>query len=200
MNMITFNILASVVAFVLISGLYLTFSPKHRSTIFENLHLGRNKTNGSYTPPRSVSLYEKVDRQYADVFPPHRRHALADLPPDAMKGPGPTAAELSRVPPDYTKLIPYKDFCDSDDTTPTGFKVAEIERLGDFPDYAALSGVPLPKAYDKFNIDTALPRPYRPYRWGYHQTMCKYCWSLTISTSSTSDGLQLFRSSIRTSG
>jgi hypothetical protein len=43
-----------------------------------------------------------------------------------------------------------------------------------FPDYASLSGIPLPKAYLGFNITRALPRPYRPFRWVYHQTMCMY--------------------------
>lgn len=48
----------------------------------------------------------------------------------------------------------------------------EIAAYGRFPDYAALSGVPLPTAYPKFDIIKALPRPYRPFRWAYHQTMC----------------------------
>ena len=50
----------------------------------------------------------------------------------------------------------------------------EIKALGDFPDYEALSGVPLPEPYKEFDIKTALPRPYRPFRWQYHQTMCEY--------------------------
>lgn len=56
--------------------------------------------------------------------------------------------------------------------TPTGFSIAEIKALGDFPDYAALSGIPLPEVYEGFEIEKALPRPYRPFRWAYHQTMC----------------------------
>ena len=56
--------------------------------------------------------------------------------------------------------------------TPTRLSVDEIKALGDFPDYAGLSGVPLPQAYKGFRIDTAIPRPYRPLRWAYHQTMC----------------------------
>lgn len=47
----------------------------------------------------------------------------------------------------------------------------EIEAYGDFPDYAMLSGVRLPDPYPEFNIETALARPYRPFRWSYHQTM-----------------------------
>lgn len=58
----------------------------------------------------------------------------------------------------------------------SGFSVCEIRALGEFPDYAALSGVSLPRECDaEFDIDRALPRPYRPLRWGYHQTMCKCC-------------------------
>jgi hypothetical protein len=48
---------------------------------------------------------------------------------------------------------------------------AEIAAYGPFPDYASLSGVPLPSAYPEFDITRALPRPYRPIRWAYHQTM-----------------------------
>jgi hypothetical protein len=58
--------------------------------------------------------------------------------------------------------------------TPTGFSVDDIKKLGDFPDYATLSGVPLPSAYPEHDIGKAMPRPYRPFRWAYHQTMCTY--------------------------
>ncbi|RYP03038.1 hypothetical protein DL765_010616 [Monosporascus sp. GIB2] len=53
----------------------------------------------------------------------------------------------------------------------SGFSVREIRALGDFPDYATLSEVPLPRPYKEFEIEKALPRPYRPLRWAYHQTM-----------------------------
>lgn len=38
-------------------------------------------------------------------------------------------------------------------------------------DYFALSGVPPPKPLPDFDIDTAKPRPYRPFRWAYFQHM-----------------------------
>jgi len=57
--------------------------------------------------------------------------------------------------------------------TPCEFSTEEIKALGDFPDYATLSGVPLPRPYHEFDINKALPRPYRPFRWAYHQTMSK---------------------------
>ncbi|KAF4963205.1 hypothetical protein FSARC_8783 [Fusarium sarcochroum] len=53
----------------------------------------------------------------------------------------------------------------------SGFSVRDILDLGDFPDYAKLSGVPLPSPLPDFCIEKAVPRPYRPMRWVYHQTM-----------------------------
>ncbi|KAJ4501823.1 hypothetical protein C8R41DRAFT_17267 [Lentinula lateritia] len=38
-------------------------------------------------------------------------------------------------------------------------------------DYFKLSGVPPPKPLLDFNVDKAQARPYRPFRWSYHQTM-----------------------------
>jgi hypothetical protein len=58
--------------------------------------------------------------------------------------------------------------------TPCDFSTDDIKALGDFPDYATLSGVPLPRPYPEFDIKRAIPRPYRPFRWSYHQTMCKW--------------------------
>ena len=40
------------------------------------------------------------------------------------------------------------------------------------PDYAQLTGFPHPKSIPGFNIAHARPRPYRPFRWEYHQNMC----------------------------
>lgn len=56
----------------------------------------------------------------------------------------------------------------------SGFSVSEIKSLGNFPDYAKLSGVSLPTAASGFGVDTAMPRPYRPFRWPYFQTMGKF--------------------------
>jgi hypothetical protein len=72
-------------------------------------------------------------------------------------------------------LIPFAaDFRDSEASTytPTGISVGEVKVLGDFPDYATLSGVPLPEPYEGFQLEKAVARPYRPFRWSYHQTMC----------------------------
>ncbi|KAL4915094.1 hypothetical protein BDW62DRAFT_219641 [Aspergillus aurantiobrunneus] len=55
--------------------------------------------------------------------------------------------------------------------TPTGFSAADIDALGRFPDYSVLSGVPHPTPCPEFDVTTACFRPYRPFRWAYHQTM-----------------------------
>ncbi|KII88722.1 hypothetical protein PLICRDRAFT_41940 [Plicaturopsis crispa FD-325 SS-3] len=39
------------------------------------------------------------------------------------------------------------------------------------PDYFKLCNMPLPTPLPDFDIDKARPRPYRPFRWEYHQTM-----------------------------
>lgn len=46
--------------------------------------------------------------------------------------------------------------------------VAGRQRL----DYFKLSGVPPPTPLPDFDVDKAKARPYRPFRWAYHQTMC----------------------------
>ncbi|KAK5174826.1 uncharacterized protein LTR77_001909 [Saxophila tyrrhenica] len=169
-------------AFLIASVFFVAVIPGRRAILLDRFQTSKQKASVSLTPPRLITPHEKQrpvrntsQPQYADVFPPHRRLALADLPSDALKGSGATGLELSKLSPDYSKPVPDKAVSNSDElldrTTPTGYSVAEIKRLGDFPDYASLSGIPLPTAYEAFNIDTAMPRPYRPYRWPYHQTM-----------------------------
>ena len=173
-----------------ISLIYITLHPGYRNDILARLGLQRSKTTEIFAPPKSLTPEKQglpdsnkpasSPPTYSDVFPPHRREALAGL---QLRGPGTTAQEASALDPDYSRPTPDKQICDSEETlahtTATGFTVEEIERLGDFPDYATLSGVPLPQPYHEFDIKTALPRPYRPLRWAYHQTMCKiphtYC-------------------------
>lgn len=117
-----------------------------------------------------------VGQEYRDTFPPCRRSALADIIDEKFRVEGKSAQALSEIPHDTTKCVPDKEnvlaACNDNLFTPTGFTMEEVKALGDFPDYAALSGVPLPKAYPEFDINTAMPRPYRPIRWAYHQTMC----------------------------
>lgn len=141
------------------------------------------RISSSKTPPRSVSPEKKVPNNgpppadYKDVFPPSCRELLAQsterLPPALRE-----RLRAGEVDPVAFRngLVPFTaDYreCGPSTYTPTEFSIGEIKALGDFPDYAELSGVPRPEAYKEFKIDTALPRPYRPFRWAYHQTMCR---------------------------
>lgn len=56
--------------------------------------------------------------------------------------------------------------------TATGFSTQEIRALGRFPDYSVLSGVPNPQPVSpRWDINKAIFRPFRPFRWNYHQHM-----------------------------
>ena len=83
-------------------------------------------------------------------------------------------AEINQVVNPENVIAFEKDYRKSDPSTytPMGISIGEVNALGDFPDYSKLSGVPLPEPYKEFKLDTAIPRPYRPFRWAYHQTMC----------------------------
>ncbi|KAH9885513.1 hypothetical protein F4778DRAFT_760579 [Xylariomycetidae sp. FL2044] len=89
-----------------------------------------------------------------------QRQALGDLSFDQNA----CERSLLRLDEDYRTADDSK-YCYS------GFSVREIKALGDFPDYSTISEVPMPQSYPEFDIDKAQPRPYRPFRWAYHQTM-----------------------------
>jgi len=149
------------------------------SKFLGHLRQSRRRASEANTPPRELSPNSKVDpfetADYRDTLPPSRRFALKAAAPDIF----PELDEMSEeqlesegrkraIPLD----VPF-DQLHPKALSPTGISVEEIKALGDFPDYAQLSGVPLPQPYKEFEISKALPRPYRPIRWTYHQTMCK---------------------------
>ncbi|KAM3417068.1 hypothetical protein BST61_g8645 [Cercospora zeina] len=150
-----------------------------RQRLAESLGLQRRRYAAATTPPRDLLSKQVVESDvstiYAHAFPPHRRHALAELSSTAYTQLSRSPHELSQLPAKYESLLPDTTSPEATlhaiHTTATGFTLGEIEQLGRFPDYATFSGVPLPKAYHEFNIATALARPYRPFRWSYHQTM-----------------------------
>ncbi|RMZ75362.1 hypothetical protein DV738_g5524, partial [Chaetothyriales sp. CBS 135597] len=112
-------------------------------------------------PQKKPETVSPPGKEYASIFPPSRRQTLNGYESLSDK-------ELSG------NLIGFEeDFrhCEPSKYVASGFSVAEIKQLGDFPDYSKLSGIPPPEAYRQFDIDKALPRPYRPFRWSYHQTM-----------------------------
>jgi len=163
---------------------FLTLNQSQRDIIFRRLRLRGRRASSANTPPRSVSPDKKEPKnsppsatEYVNAFPPLTRDLLeaaaADLPANQRDALG----DLSFNEEEWTKSIMgfEEDFrtCDPGKYNFTGYSVKEIRALGDFPDYAGLSGVPLPEPYPEHDIQTALPRPYRPFRWAYHQTMCK---------------------------
>ena len=182
-EMITLLLSALGVIFIVSTAVLLVSNERQRNVLLNRIGVRRRRATQSLTPPRSLSPEKQGlppngpprNPNLSEVFPPSRRNVLANLPEGTLTGPGPSAAELARKPADYSKLVPDKDVCNtealSQHVTATGFTVEEIKRLGDFPDYATLSGVPLPAPYENFNLEKAMPRPYRPFRWAYHQTM-----------------------------
>ncbi|KAJ4363614.1 hypothetical protein N0V83_009910 [Neocucurbitaria cava] len=171
------NILLLLGAAFIAGSAYLILQRGKRNIILEQLRVSRRRVSGAKTPPRSLSPGKKQlqapEANYADTFPPSRRFTLADtdLPARLSKAP----EKLISSQPDWTKnMLPIElSYLDSNESmyTPCEFSVKEIRTLGNFPDYATLSGVPLPSPYPEFDIRKALPRPYRPFRWAYHQTM-----------------------------
>ncbi|CAM1501468.1 Fc.00g034520.m01.CDS01 [Cosmosporella sp. VM-42] len=108
--------------------------------------------------------------EYVDVFPPFQRDVLSDVAPQLASN-APAAGDLTISPKSLLKLDADYRLAESSTYNFSGFTVGEIRGLGNFPDYGKLSGVPLPSPLENFNVDKARPRPYRPFRWAYHQTM-----------------------------
>jgi hypothetical protein len=179
-------LLASTAAFI--------FSRSHRNALLNRLRIARRRTSGASTPPRSfspklqsVSTPDKKEPfpsalsspDFLNTFPPSRREALLELPEkDIPIGTEPSLGTLrdDALPTTYSCNVENE----AAKYTATGFSVQQIKALGDFPAYDILSGVPLPQPYQNFDLTRAISRPYRPFRWAYHQTMGKTQSRLTI--------------------
>ncbi|KAG8525695.1 uncharacterized protein KY384_000455 [Bacidia gigantensis] len=131
----------------------------------------------SKTPPRSTTPDKKTPTAplVKDTLPPFVRDRLSKA---AATSPGANVQKLGGDPMSEAEvekqLIPFEANyweCSPSTSTPTGLTMEEVQALGDFPDYSTLSGVPLPNPYTNFDITKAIPRPYRPFRWPYFQTM-----------------------------
>jgi hypothetical protein len=171
-------------AICLVSSLaVLAFSKQHRDAVLHKLHFHKHRRfSGASTPPRSLSISKEspasCNPDFVTAFPPSRRCILPELADKAVDA---NSKISTAVEPSVEFLVKNilpttRSYCLDNDVpkyTPTGFSTAEIKAMGDFPAYDILSGVPLPEPYENFDSTTALPRPYRPFRWAYHQTMCK---------------------------
>jgi hypothetical protein len=170
------------IIFLASSVAVLAFSKRQRDAVLGRLHFQRRRASGSSTPPRSFSPSKDASPnpspEYVTSFPPSRRYVLPELAKEAsdtnskvLIGTEPSLDFLMNDPLPTTRSYSLNN--DLPKYTPTGFSTAEIKAMGDFPAYDILSGVPLPEPYENFDPAKALPRPYRPFRWAYHQTMCK---------------------------
>ncbi|KAF2086487.1 hypothetical protein K490DRAFT_74428 [Saccharata proteae CBS 121410] len=159
-------LLALGVVFLFSSAFYLSLNKNARGILLGRLSARRGRSSITGTPPRSLSPSKKETGDFLDypsTFPPSQRHVLAQIQSNGH-------AALSK-PRENVALDQNIFEAERTVYTPTEFSSEEVKALGDFPDYATLSGVPLPKPYTGFDIKTARPRPYRPLRWAYHQTM-----------------------------
>jgi len=146
----------------------LSINKTQRDVLARRLGLRRLRASGSFTPPRSLSPEKQglppneppAALEYKDVFPPCGRTALADLICNFTQFNGLSLQELSKLPPDLSRCVPDRENVflpeKASRYTPTGFSMEEVKALGDFPDYATLSGVPLPQQYPEFDISKAV--------------------------------------------
>ena len=162
---------------------YLSLSQHQKDIVFRRLALRGRRSSNANTPPRSFSPEKEPNNsqprssEYVSAFPPLTREnipqAAAELTEDRRK-----ILETSTFDENnWTKSVLgfEEDFrkADPERYIYTGYKVKEIRALGDFPNYSALCEIPLPEPYPEHDINKAVPRPYRPFRWAYHQTMCE---------------------------
>lgn len=116
-----------------------------------------------HRPRTRKELLRSTQATHLLQFPPSRRHVLdkvGELPPDLL--------QKRALPSTHAVNLGGDDLY-----TPTGFSTRDIRALGRFPDYAKLSGIRYPTPYVDFDVTKARFRPFRPFRWNYHQTMCK---------------------------
>lgn len=179
MDLLQPPISASQIGLVLVAAaaVYFLLHRRPNKSIWSRLVLRGRKSSTARTPPRSISPGKKnasgaaSPSSYNHALPPQRRDSLLQLKDITVRWREVDEAEVRQ------NILPMTaNYMDSPGNmyTPTGFSVDEVKVLGDFPDYATLSGVPLPRPYNEHVIENALPRPYRPFRWAYHQTMCMY--------------------------
>ncbi len=176
------------IAVLLSNIVLLALTKRQRETLYAHVSswtpavARRRRISSASTPPRSLTPEKRVPNNasppvdYKDIFPPSSRDVLLELaesyPTSQKKKFG--VQDVNQE--EFTKNLmsfeaDYRE-CGPSTYTPMKISMAEIKALGDFPDYSKLSGVPLPEAYKEFDIENALARPYRPFRWAYHQTMC----------------------------
>lgn len=165
------------ISIVAVTGLWLAYDRSSAKGYLHRARFRNRKASTAGTPPPSISpdrrssISSTSPSDYAQILPPQRRESLGNLDNNAFSS---TVVDEKEIAKQVLPMTTDYRTCPDERYTPTGLSVKEIKALGPFPDYAELSGFPLPQPYQEFNIDKALPRPYRPFRWSYHQTMCMF--------------------------
>ena len=170
--------------------LYLALSPIRRQRVTHKLNALSGSISAGWTPSERWPSEKRKDGreaspspEYRDAYPPSTRPSLAELvsalPPHQRERCQTIGLKQAKI---RNAISPWGigwEHWSPATCSPMGISLGEIRALGDFPDYAKLSGVPLPQAYPEFDINKARPRPYRPFRWAYHQTMGKCIFART---------------------
>ncbi|KAI0601063.1 alpha-1,2-mannosyltransferase [Biscogniauxia sp. FL1348] len=157
---------------------FLSLSKAQKDVVFRRFGFARQPSRPS-TPSLEKQTFSKPlassSSDLASTFPPTPRGQLEKMMPnmsaEQRKAMGNLAFDQATFERSVLKFD--EDYRTADDSKYTfmGFSVKEVKALGDFPDYSTLSEVPMPQPYKEFDIEKAKPRPYRPFRWAYHQTM-----------------------------
>ncbi|KAI0554072.1 alpha-1,2-mannosyltransferase [Xylaria curta] len=154
---------------------FLALKPSKKHVIFNRFRGPSHPTNPALEQESRSKPLASYTSDLVTAFPPSLRDHLRELVPTLSVAQQKALSDLSFVQDIFERSLLRldEDYNDADDSKSvySGFSIREIKALGDFPDYSALSGVPMPKPYLEFNIEKAKPRPYRPFRWPYHQTM-----------------------------
>lgn len=164
---------------------YLGLSAKQKDVIKQKLAHRKQQKYKVGAPPGPLTTEEEQPHagtsrspSHVKAFPPSQRSVLPGLVKSWTVIQRKALGDLSFDEEESRRSLlgdeeDYRTARD-DQYSYAGFSVREIKALGDFPDYATLSGVPLPQPYKDFDYTKAVFRPYRPFRWAYHQTMCEY--------------------------
>ncbi|KAG0126487.1 hypothetical protein HOY82DRAFT_111153 [Tuber indicum] len=176
--------LYGIVGLMVVAGvLYLSYSRRTAPSFPLADRSRRTPVETAGTPPRSLTpnLASEKDARMEDIARPEDVSGYSLPQPNApipnRRKPSITALVTNLLPTSRRGSVASPFTSTTTDGEGGAFPPVvnrskeEIESYGDFPDYAALTGVRLPAPYMEFDIKKALPRPYRPFRWAYHQTM-----------------------------
>ncbi|KAI1354701.1 alpha-1,2-mannosyltransferase [Xylaria sp. FL0043] len=157
---------------------FLALKPSQKDVVLRRFRITRSSGRPSTPTLEKQPLSQPLASYTSNLvtaFPPSQREQLKEIKPSLSLAQQEVLGDLSFHQTTFERsLLRFnEDYNNADDSkyVYSGFSIREIKALGDFPDYGRLSGVPMPNPYPDFDIDGAIPRPYRPFRWPYHQTM-----------------------------